>query len=91
MATVSFANAVCGPARDGLSLTINQLGASGLSRLSVTAFANRTTITCMDAGKGREQDAEALPARCALIQNRPETLNIIYIDAGLIISELVRN
>jgi len=48
--------------------------------VSFAELTNRTTITCMDAGKGREQDAEALPVRCVLIQNSSKALNIIYIE-----------
>jgi len=44
--TASFANAVHGPAHDGLSLIINKLGDSGKRWPGVAAFANGMTITC---------------------------------------------
>jgi len=44
--TASFSNAVHGPACDGLSLTINKLGASGRRWPRVAALANGMTITC---------------------------------------------
>jgi len=42
----SFANAVSGPARNGLSFYFNLLGTSGLHWYGVAALANGITIAC---------------------------------------------
>ncbi|WP_456379743.1 hypothetical protein, partial [Thiolapillus sp.] len=42
----SFANAVCGPVRDGLSLHIKWLGASGMHRPCVAVLDKGITLAC---------------------------------------------
>ncbi len=44
--TANFANAVSGPARNGLSFDFNLSGTSGLRRHGVAALANGMTIAC---------------------------------------------
>jgi len=44
--TASFANAVCGSARDGLPFDFNWLGISGRRRLDVAALGKGWVIPC---------------------------------------------